>query len=145
MANTLAALGASGQRELLRVLPKYLHDKSATVRSAAPLALRRIPSDQADALLISMLDSEKSVKVRSDVIHAGRQRVPSEKVMARAERIVRADPASEVRLEGLTVIGAWRRAFPRGRATVTWASKHDQDEKVRAAAREQLAMWGDAP
>jgi HEAT repeat protein len=144
VANTLAALGTAGQSDLLPTIAKYVHDESVVVRAAAGAALRRISGDKADALLVSILESDSSERVRSEALHAARQRTPSERVMSAVEKVSRNDKASTVRLEALALLGNWIEEFPRGRETVVFMAAHDTDEKVREAAKAQLAAWKEA-
>lgn len=141
LANTLAGLGTAGGKRILAAIKPYLNDKNSMVRSAAADALRRIPGTEADDLLIAALGSDPNDSVRRTAMHTERKRTPSARVLTEVDARVRVEPSPSVRLDALALLADWRKAFPKGRATVEWLSEHDPDDKVQKAAKAQLASW----
>lgn len=91
------ALGNAGGAEAYPVVRRHLEDRCAAVRTAAVIALRRVPGPDAEADVVDRLAKDPDPSVRSAAVQVLRDRPPTE----RGERALRStlaeDPDAEVR------------------------------------------------
>ncbi|MGE0710127.1 MAG: HEAT repeat domain-containing protein [Planctomycetota bacterium] len=102
----LSALGNAGLERSLSPVGAYLERADAAQRREAVFALRKLPSDEAGALIARALAADPSVDVRREAARALASRSPEES-LGGLERALRADEDEGVRLEAVRTLKAW--------------------------------------
>lgn len=138
IASYLRALGNAATPEVFGLVEPFLSDPGMGVRAAAVDALRRVPGGRTDTALARALgDAERSV--RSTAVSAMGYRTPSPTLVYAVRDALLKDPDEGVRISVAGRAGDWLTQAPVLRTTLEQVSNTDASEKVRDAARRQLA------
>ncbi|HYP99039.1 MAG TPA: HEAT repeat domain-containing protein [Polyangiaceae bacterium] len=140
IADTLRALGNSGDPRAVGVAAHYIHDPNPMLRSAAAQAVRRVPNSEADALLVELAaDLESSV--RDSAMNAALDRLPSVALSGTVEQLARRDLDPSVRRDAVRVLVGWQRDSESARDTLMWVAANEPNDKLRQVAAEGLQRY----
>jgi len=140
IADTLRALGNSGDPRAVAVAAHYIHDPNPMLRSAAAQAVRRVSSSEADALLVEVAaDAESSV--RDSAMNAALDRLPSVALSGTVEQLARRDLDPSVRRDAVRVLVEWQRDSESARDTLMWVAANEPNDKLRQVAAEGLQRY----
>lgn len=140
----LKALGNAGHPDSLDTLTKILESPQAQIRAGAVAALRRVPGDAAEALLLKATH-DADASVRSAALVSGQEHGRSKKLLEAAFAIAKNDPDSDARLKAIGVIADFGRTLetPASRALLSaLADDASVADNVRESARHALEQVG---
>ncbi|MEP7051785.1 MAG: HEAT repeat domain-containing protein [Pseudomonadota bacterium] len=140
IADTLRALGNSGDPRAVAVAAHYIHDPNSMLRSAAAQAVRRVPSSEADALLVEVAGDPES-SVRDSAMNAALDRLPSVALSGTVEQLARRDLDPSVRRDAVRVLVEWQRDSESARDTLMWVAANEPNDKLRQVAAEGLQRY----
>ncbi len=142
-ALVLRALGNTGDLRILPAVQQGLASADPMVRVAATEALRLVPGDAIDALLLASLRDPYGL-VRAAAVFATGERslVPYAATFDRTER---GDRDVTVRRAVVELAGARFTELPALRAIVAYAADRDPDPELRETAKQLLATPNSTP
>jgi HEAT repeat protein len=139
-ATLLTALGNAGHPDALGSIRWFVEDGSVEVRAAAAQALRRIPGETADGLLVT-LSKDANEHVRFRAIDAISERSPSPMLEHRVAAMALGEPAFRTRVRAVRLAVDWLKASPGLASTLELVSNRDESADLRRAARAALDQW----
>lgn len=139
--NLLAALGNSVGPRVLPVLYEATGASSSEVRAAAVRALRLVPGDQADQLLVTRMSGDPDAAVRSAAIFAASFR-SIDPFVDPLRNVATSDPAEQVRAEAVSLLRHAHEGSPKVVQTLAWVADHDPKPGNRRVAREAIEHKG---
>lgn len=137
----LLVLGNAGSTRAFSTVARFLTHSSAALRAAAASALRWIPFDQVDPLLIKTLTSDSEAEVRLEAAVALGFREMSEANFKPQKQAFLTDKDEKVRLAVLRNLWKAHQAYPEVQGLVKEAARTDASKEVRKAATEIVAMY----
>jgi HEAT repeat protein len=136
-AAVLTALGNAGDPNTLETIRGYITSPDPSVRAAAGQALRRIPGQDADALLVQLC-SDPSPAVRYSAVDAIGERQSSSALVSIVSTIALNETALQVRAKAVNIIAAWYPAVPTLSATLQAVAAKDSNADLRNIAKVAL-------
>lgn len=136
-ALVLRALGNTGDPRILPAVQQGLASADPIVRIAATEALRLVPGDTVDALVLASLRDPSSL-VRAAAVFAATPR-PLAPFVVYFMSALRTDGDVTVRRAVVELAGARITELPELRALVAYAADHDPDPELRETAKSLLA------
>lgn len=133
----LTALGNAGDPETIESIKRYLEDESAAVRAAAAQALRRIPGQEADALLASLC-TDTEPEVRYSAADAISERIPSTVLVQALAGLALSEPVFRTRARAVNTLARWLPQAPPAAEALGLVAQHDENEDLRHTA--ELAL-----
>ena len=137
----LLALGNAGSSRALPEISRFMTDPSTDLRATALRALRFIDSPQAEAMLITALNSDKDSVVRRETATALGYREMTQSSFTAQKRAFLNDSDVSVRLRVLENLWKSHEAFPEIRGVVKKAAAKDSSQDVQKAARNIIAQY----
>src|SRR5262249_6926773 len=129
----LTALGNAGHPDSLESIRRFVEDGSVGVRAAAAQALRRIPGETADSLLVK-LSEDPEENVRFSAIDAISERSPSPVLEHRVAAMALNEPTFRTRVQAVRTAVDWLKTIPGLTSTLEMVSNRDESEDIRRIA-----------
>jgi hypothetical protein len=129
----LAALGNAGMREEIPHVQPFIAHPLAPYREFAVDALRLVPGDDVDEMLLARLKSDTSAAVRATAARSLRDREAGPKVIAALDAAARTEKDVEARFSVLKTVTVFVDRAPKLAETLAWVGEHDPDPQLRAA------------
>ncbi|APR82433.1 Phycocyanin alpha-subunit phycocyanobilin lyase [Minicystis rosea] len=133
----LEALGNSGDADALSAITPYLTSDELELRTVATFALRFIPGDAVNQLILAAT-KDGEIAVRSAAVNTVRFR-PLAPLRAAIDGLLRHDPSESVRLAIISALNLKRAEDASVDTSIRWALDNDPSEKVRKLAKQVLA------
>ena len=135
----LIALGNAGDRAAVTTAGLYAQDSAPTVRAGAAQALRRMPGQEPDEILASLLlDDDK--RVRLSALDALAERAPVAASVAQIKDLVGSEPTFLVRAQAVRLAVKWLPQVDTLRTPLETAAHDDAFEDIRRLATKGLAQ-----
>jgi hypothetical protein len=134
----LTALGNAGAPDAIAAVRPFFNRESPSVRACASQAVRRIPGDEADALLRVAVD-DPAEEARLKTVDAMLERTPSAVLASGLAKLVVAEPSTRVRGYAIQVAGKWVKVRPELAAPLAIVAEKDAVEDFRRLAQRALA------
>lgn len=141
IADTLRALGNSGDVRAVEAAQRFSNHASPIIRAAAAQAVRLVETVDAERVLLK-LALDVSAPVRSSMLEACLSRRPTADLTSQVAQLTKLDADNNARREGIRVLVAWQADVPAAREALTWIANNEPNEKLRAVAAEGLARFG---
>lgn len=137
----LISLGNAGHPGALESIAAYRNAASPSVRAAVAKALRRIPGDRADELLVGVL-MDSSPTVRESAVGAISGRTASPALVDAIASVVTSDPEFRPRARAAQTAAGWLRERAVLAAPLRSAARSDPNESIRTIAANALTRNG---
>jgi HEAT repeat protein len=136
----LTTLGNAGHPASLGSISRFVEHGSIEVRVAAAQALRRIPEETADDLLVK-LSEDPDENVRFSAMDAISERSASPVLEHRVAAMALGEPDFKTRVQAVRTAVDWLETTPGLASTLELVSNRDDSEDIRRTARTALDRW----
>lgn len=136
-ATLLTALGNAGHPDSLGSISRFVEHGSIEVRAAAAQALRRIPGETADGLLVK-LSEDPDKNIRFSAMDAISERSTSPVLEHRVAAMALGEPDFRTRVQAVRTAVDWLETTPGLASTLELVSNRDESEDIRRTARTAL-------
>jgi HEAT repeat protein len=136
----LGALGNAGAPDTLEEIIPFFDHSNPDLRKAAVDAVRRIPGNEAEALIIEKLLSDTDATVRIDALKILGSRTPySVNGLNAVSAAATKDQSPQVRYRSITILAKFSSIDKKTVVSLlNWISQNDSDEKIRKLATDVL-------
>ncbi|HVY26181.1 MAG TPA: HEAT repeat domain-containing protein [Polyangiaceae bacterium] len=136
-AAVLTSFGNAGDPATLDVIRAYVVNPEPRVRAAAAQALRHIPGQDADALLVRLC-ADANEDVRYSALDAVGERTPSQVLIATVASLIVAESALRPRVKAVNIAARWYPSAPDLRPSLQLVASNDTNADLRNIAKVAL-------